>query len=315
MLDEDTIGARIATEQERLTGQPYYSGDHQVDALHDLIPPMRREPSLYGLAPDEEPEIALFETDLRQRGAHCSELLYAVDYARAGGLLPGLLQDLRSASATATGAERERIMALMRETYDNAKRLVYDLGYPDLGLLAVSNEECAALESGDPLAAAVASAVRAWTLTGAGAFDAAYRLLVASADSLEDQSSRRWAVWGWLNLQAALSAARPGDPERAWEHCAAAVMVNAGVPVAECAAHARRRIPWWTSNDIANELTDRSTDPFLRSYLWAYPAGIDWFATLADTTDGQVLRGTLERPLSPTDLAALWPQGPSIGGQ
>jgi hypothetical protein len=88
--------------------------------------------------------------------------------------------------------------------------------------------------------------------------------------------------------------------------------------LAECASHARKRIPWWTSNDIANELSDRSTDPFLRSYLWAYPAGIDWFAALADTADeatiGRVLRGTFERPLSPTDLAALWPTGPVIGG-
>ena len=95
-------------------------------------------------------------------------------------------------------------------------------------------------------------------------------------------------------------------------------MIKEGRPVAECATHARRRIPWWTSNDIANELTDRSTDPFLRSYLWAYPAGIDWFTTLADTADdttiSRVLRGTFERPLSPTDLAALWPAGPSIGG-
>jgi hypothetical protein len=94
-------------------------------------------------------------------------------------------------------------------------------------------------------------------------------------------------------------------------------MINDGTPVAECAAHARRRIPWWTSNDIANELTDRSTDPFLRSYLWAYPAGIDWFATLADTADqstiSRVLHSAFQQPLSPTDLTALWPAGPAIG--
>ena len=80
----------------------------------------------------------------------------------------------------------------------------------------------------------------------------------------------------------------------------------------------------WTFDPIRERserasATDRSTDPFLRSYLWAYPAGIDWFATLADTADeatiGRVLRGTFEQPLSPTDLAELWPAGPAIGGQ
>ncbi len=94
--------------------------------------------------------------------------------------------------------------------------------------------------------------------------------------------------------------------------------INAGATVAECAAHARGRIPWWTKNDIANELSDRSVDPFLRSYLWSYPAGIDWFTTLADTAADQtisnVLRGAFQRPLTPTELTALWPAGPIIGG-
>lgn len=97
------------------------------------------------------------------------------------------------------------------------------------------------------------------------------------------------------------------------------VMINAGTPVAECAAHARARIPWWTSNDIANELTDRSTDPFLRSYLWSYPAGIDWFVALAETHDdhliGSVLQAAFRQPLTPADLTELWPSGPTIGGR
>jgi transcriptional regulator with XRE-family HTH domain len=217
-----TVAKTLGLEQARLTGQPYYSGDHRVDALHDLIPTLRRELSSYGLAPDHEPEGQLLMADLSERVSQCSELLYVVDYARAGALLPGLLHDLRAASAMMTGSDRARIMDMLRETYDNAKRVTYDLGYPDLGLLAVSNEERAAGETGDPLAVAVASAVRAWTLTGAGAFDSAYRLLVNTADTLEGQGPTRWVVWGWLNLQAALSAARAGDPERAWEHYTAA---------------------------------------------------------------------------------------------
>ena len=45
-----------------------------------------------------------------------------------------------------------------------------DLGYADLGTLAVSLAEQAAVESEDPLAISVASATRAWMLTGNGAF-------------------------------------------------------------------------------------------------------------------------------------------------
>lgn len=95
------------------------------------------------------------------------------------------------------------------------------------------------------------------------------------------------------------------------------LMINAGASVEECTAHARSRVPWWTNNQIAGMLTDRSTDPLLRTYMWAYAAGIDWFTNLADadeTTIRQVLHAAYRTPLTPSDLQALWPQGPTIGG-
>lgn len=95
--------------------------------------------------------------------------------------------------------------------------------------------------------------------------------------------------------------------------------VNDGVSIAECVAHAQRRVPFWTGETIGDILTDRSADPLLRSYLWAYPAGIDWFVNLADHAPSQtistVLRTAYRDPLTPSDLGNLWPQGPPIGGQ
>jgi hypothetical protein len=94
--------------------------------------------------------------------------------------------------------------------------------------------------------------------------------------------------------------------------------INAGHSVADCAAHARARAPFWTSAAIADALSDRGTQPLLRTYLWAYPAGIDWWVNLADHADsetsGSVLRAAYRRPLTPADLAGFWPSGPTIGG-
>ena len=88
------------------------------------------------------------------------------------------------------------------------------------------------------------------------------------------------------------------------------LLINTGTTAAEAAAHARARIPWWTSHEIANELADRGTDPMLRTYLWSYPAGTDWFITLADTADQetieQVLRAAYAQPLTPSDLVSAW---------
>ncbi|MFD8721860.1 hypothetical protein ACFV2H_28680 [Streptomyces sp. NPDC059629] len=94
--------------------------------------------------------------------------------------------------------------------------------------------------------------------------------------------------------------------------------INSGASVDACAAHALTRVPFWSDTEIADMLADRGADPLLRSYLWAYPAGLDWFAALAEeappATAAAVLGAAYRRPLHPADLADLWPAGPAIGG-
>ncbi|WP_227999085.1 hypothetical protein [Nocardia australiensis] len=95
------------------------------------------------------------------------------------------------------------------------------------------------------------------------------------------------------------------------------IALNAGTSVEECARHARSRVPWWKDSQIAGLLADRSTDPQLRTYMWAYAAGIDWFTNLADSEASpirQVLQAGYRAPLTPTDLEELWPEGPAVGG-
>jgi hypothetical protein len=94
--------------------------------------------------------------------------------------------------------------------------------------------------------------------------------------------------------------------------------INGGASVPECIALARRWVPFWTNEGIGDTLSDRGVNPLLRSYLWAYPAGIDWFSNLADQADrstaGAVLRAAYRAPLTPAQLADLWPAGPRFGG-
>jgi hypothetical protein len=93
--------------------------------------------------------------------------------------------------------------------------------------------------------------------------------------------------------------------------------INAGVSAATCAAQARARVPFWSDATIADQLSDCGVDPLLRSYLWSYPAGLDWFVALAEaptTVVTEVLHAAYRDPLTPGDLAARWPTGPAIGG-
>ena len=122
-------------------------------------------------------------------------------------------------------------------------------------------------------------------------------------------------------------AARPEDPlvraRTRLDHYTQLVsaelhlMVNAGVSASACRDHALARVPFWRPTDVAAALRDRSLEPQLRSYLWAYPAGIDWFLNLHDHGDNllpEVLHAGYQRPLVPRELEQLWPTGPRIGG-
>lgn len=97
------------------------------------------------------------------------------------------------------------------------------------------------------------------------------------------------------------------------------VAINNGVVVSDCVRQAKARVPFWLEEPIGRSLADRSTDPLLRSYQWAYPAGADWFVSLAESdapdTISKVLNTAYREPLTPDQLTELWPSGPPVGGE
>jgi len=92
--------------------------------------------------------------------------------------------------------------------------------------------------------------------------------------------------------------------------------VNRGESIESLVAYAHEHAPFWTDEDISDLLTDRSVNPLLRSYLWSYSAGIDWFVNLAEAAGpvAAVLHAAYREPLRPVDLTSLWPAGPPVGG-
>jgi hypothetical protein len=95
------------------------------------------------------------------------------------------------------------------------------------------------------------------------------------------------------------------------------ILLNTGATVTDCYDLARRQVPWWTDEEIACEFYDRSRNLQFRSYLWAYPAGIDWFIRLVEAGGeplAEVVHEAYRTPLTPTELHNLWPTGPLIGG-
>jgi hypothetical protein len=93
--------------------------------------------------------------------------------------------------------------------------------------------------------------------------------------------------------------------------------INRGDSIEDCATYAQDHVPFWSDEDISDILADRAVNPLLRSYLWAYPAGLDWFVYLAEAggPTSAVLAAAYREPLSPSDLAMLWPDATPIGGR
>ncbi|MFC0038134.1 hypothetical protein [Actinomadura rayongensis] len=95
------------------------------------------------------------------------------------------------------------------------------------------------------------------------------------------------------------------------------VQVNSGMSIDDVADGMRARLPWWDGKAGRNVIRDRRDNPQLRSYLWVYPAGMEWFAHLAEANEesrNNVLKAAYQRPLTPRALRTLWPGGPDIGG-
>ncbi|MBT0773171.1 hypothetical protein KIH74_29780 [Kineosporia sp. J2-2] len=94
--------------------------------------------------------------------------------------------------------------------------------------------------------------------------------------------------------------------------------INAGFPLRDIADHVLARAPWMSLDQVGNLLSDRGTEPLLRSYLWSYTAGTDWFMQLGEQADAETIKKVLaacyHRPMTPTELAELWPAGPTFGG-
>jgi hypothetical protein len=95
------------------------------------------------------------------------------------------------------------------------------------------------------------------------------------------------------------------------------IRANTGTSVEDCCAYAKGRVPFWTDQEIKGLIENQTADSLLRSYLWSYPAGMDWFVRLSEATPDKgaaVIRAAYRQPLTTRQLRDLWPEGPPVGG-
>lgn len=208
-----------------LMAQPYQIENREDHRAHAVIPELRRELAAYRLPP--QPGLSTRTLpELVAAVAHASNLRQSASLDTLGAELPGLLAELRAASYTLTGHDRERVFGLLAEAYAAAGQVAWKLGYSDLSSLTTERIEWAARECGDPLGMAAGDFYRAGELIATAEWRGALAFLDSArariADHLSTDDEAAVAMHGVLHLKSGLAAARAGDPDEADAHLAEA---------------------------------------------------------------------------------------------
>jgi transcriptional regulator with XRE-family HTH domain len=151
-----------------------------------------------------------------------------------GAVLPALLADCQDAARCLEGAERRAVHAVLADAYHLAQHTISNAAEPELLWLVVDRAMEAAQIADTPLALAGA----AWTVgmmqRVAGRADEAVALVGEAADLLEpvlaDGSDEDRAMWGSLQLHAAITAGRAGRDGDAWAYWDRAERVARSLP-------------------------------------------------------------------------------------
>jgi transcriptional regulator with XRE-family HTH domain len=213
------VARALGRTTDALYGRPYEPTTQTEAAVHAAIPAIRRELIVYQLPPED----GLHPRPLAELAAAvavASRLRHLVDLTRLAHLLPGLLNELRAAAYTFTGAEQQRMFGLLAEAYAAAEQVCYKVGYGDLSSMTVDRYIWAAERSGDHLAVLVGAWLRAGEMICAADWTTALPYLDAQRRTIADEAERgtdpaTLAVWGMLHLKSALAAARAGHRDTA----------------------------------------------------------------------------------------------------
>lgn len=215
----NTLAQALRTHPNELTARPYRGDNPAEDRGHAAIPEIRRQLERYDLDPEWAGEVRSLP-ELRAAIEHACRLRIETRYTELADQLPALLSELQAATHLYAEPDRSAAFGLLWSAYRAADSVAYDLGYADLSLIATSRTHWAAERSGDPYHLPVATWRRARNLWASTSWNDALTVLDSACASIEDEYSagqpEALAVWGGLQLCAAITAARKNDAAEAW---------------------------------------------------------------------------------------------------
>ncbi|GAA4232511.1 transcriptional regulator with XRE-family HTH domain [Streptosporangium album] len=215
----NTLARALRMHPNELTARPYRGDSPSEDRGHSAIPEIRRHLERYDLDPEWAGAVRPLP-DLRAATERARWLRREARYAELADELPALLSELQAATHLYAEPDRSAAFKLLGLTYLAADSVVYNLGYADLSLITTNRVRWAGERAGDPYHDAVFAYLRIRSLWASTSWNDALSVLDTACASIEDEytagQAEALAVWGGLQLRAAITAARKNDPDEAW---------------------------------------------------------------------------------------------------
>lgn len=177
-------------------------------------------PALWG--PEAEPPGPDFSIQrLREQTADGWTRYHSAEFDTVMKALPDLISDARTATTSATDADRSAGYAALGKALQLAGHVAVRMGKTDLALISLERAMEAAGRSSDPLLRPMIVNSVAWTYQRQGRLPDALTIALHAAAGTRDEGHTDTAdglkVWGALTMSAATSAARSNDYARAAE--------------------------------------------------------------------------------------------------
>ncbi|MFF0248117.1 helix-turn-helix domain-containing protein [Streptosporangium sandarakinum] len=215
----NTLAHALRTHPNELTARPYRGDIPSEDRGHSAIPEIRRQLERYDLDPEWEGVVRPLP-DLRTAVGRIHWLRQEVRYAELTDEIPALLSELQAATHLYEGPDRNAAFSLLSFAYRAADSVLYNLGYADLATITADRMRWAGERAGDFYGEALFAYLRVRNLWASTSWNDALAVLDRASAGIEREYTaghpEALAVWGGLQLRAAITAARKNDADEAW---------------------------------------------------------------------------------------------------
>lgn len=221
------VATALGLDPATIYGQPY-RGAGGDDEAHTAIPELRRVLAFVGVGPDlDGPPRSLDK--LEAEAAAGRRMLLNAHLTRLGARLPALLEEL---TYWAYETDSPRAWAALNRAHALAVSLTRRLGYAGDSLAWLDRAAESALRSQDPHLPLLGTAPRALLLMGMTQYQPALTLLRRAVVQVQHDRPDAGEVAGYLQLRAAIVAARARDESAAWDHFGQArEILDSGRPI------------------------------------------------------------------------------------